>query len=564
MSEKRELSSDARKPSDIGKPSVAEESVSLNNSKEMVARLSRLQQTSQLDEAFELCRQLNEVEHENAEIYGISGVVAFQVGEPDLALELLQKAIDIEPDHAGNLNNLGIVLLETGKERAAIAAYQKAVGVNPNDADAHYNLGNAFAKLERHQEAESAYARAIALRPNFVDALYNRSVMLSALERVEDAAASLRQVTEIAPDFAKAYLQLASVLETLGHDDDALAAMERAAELQPDDVDTIYSKANMLANHRRFDEAASIYRRINEMSPDFMEAYSKLGRALYDGGKRAEAIAPFKHVLSADPNDTRAQYSLIGAVLNGLGVEDLLETCNERLVACPNDRYALAAKAIALNDLGDSDGARDLLDFDRYVREFRLSAPMGYANMEAFNAALAEHVSSHPTLEFEMSGHATRNGGHTDHINVKPEFPVAVLEECIRESVREYMDGLPADPTSPFLSGRPEHWRINMWAVVMQSQGHQVSHIHPSAWLSGVYYPKLPDIIDTADTTKAGWIEFGRPPQVFTGKVEPETMIVQPEEGLMILFPAYFFHRTIPFSSDQTRISIAFDVIPKK
>ena len=30
----------------------------------------------------------------------------------------------------------------------------------------------------------------------------------------------------------------------------------------------------------------------------------------------------------------------------------------------------------------------------------------------------------------------------------------------------------------------------------------------------------------------------------------------------MMLFPSYVFHKTIPFESDQTRISVAFDVLP--
>jgi hypothetical protein len=31
----------------------------------------------------------------------------------------------------------------------------------------------------------------------------------------------------------------------------------------------------------------------------------------------------------------------------------------------------------------------------------------------------------------------------------------------------------------------------------------------------------------------------------------------------MLLFPGYFFHDTVPFTSTQTRISIAFDVVPR-
>jgi hypothetical protein len=44
--------------------------------------------------------------------------------------------------------------------------------------------------------------------------------------------------------------------------------------------------------------------------------------------------------------------------------------------------------------------------------------------------------------------------------------------------------------------------------------------------------------------------------------VAPEVRAVQPEEGMMILFPSYFYHRTVPFETGETRISIAFDVMP--
>jgi hypothetical protein len=32
----------------------------------------------------------------------------------------------------------------------------------------------------------------------------------------------------------------------------------------------------------------------------------------------------------------------------------------------------------------------------------------------------------------------------------------------------------------------------------------------------------------------------------------------------MLLFPSYFWHRTVPFESERERICVAFDVIPKE
>ena len=65
-----------------------------------------------------------------------------------------------------------------------------------------------------------------------------------------------------------------------------------------------------------------------------------------------------------------------------------------------------------------------------------------------------------------------------------------------------------------------------------------------------------------ADEGEAGWIAFGRPPAHFHLDAAPKVTPVRPEEGLMLLFPSYLYHHTIPFDSAGARISIAFDVLP--
>jgi hypothetical protein len=39
---------------------------------------------------------------------------------------------------------------------------------------------------------------------------------------------------------------------------------------------------------------------------------------------------------------------------------------------------------------------------------------------------------------------------------------------------------------------------------------------------------------------------------------------VRPVEGLLVLFPSYLYHRTIPFEGDAPRISVAFDFVPAR
>ncbi len=66
----------------------------------------------------------------------------------------------------------------------------------------------------------------------------------------------------------------------------------------------------------------------------------------------------------------------------------------------------------------------------------------------------------------------------------------------------------------------------------------------------------VPEVLRTA-----GWIEFGTPRADVRCAIAPEAVFHQPEEGLMFVFPSYFYHRTVPFESEELRVSIAFDVM---
>ncbi len=220
----------------------------------------------------------------------------------------------------------------------------------------------------------------------------------------------------------------------------------------------------------------------------------------------------------------------------------------------------LSLKAVAHNLLGQRDEARALIDFERFIRLRRFEAPDGYASLDDFNKTLVGDVCAHPTLQFERAGHATRNGRHTGNILIDADGAVKTLEEMIGSAVEGYLGEMTADPAHPFLADPPRRWHLSAWAVVMDTEGHQLEHIHPAAWLSGCYYAQVPDAIRAAGDDHSGWIEFGQPEQSLRSDISSETTIHQPEEGLIVLFPSYFYHHTVPFTSTENRVSIAFDV----
>ena len=181
-------------------------------------------------------------------------------------------------------------------------------------------------------------------------------------------------------------------------------------------------------------------------------------------------------------------------------------------------------------------------------------------NLEAFNAALSEHIKSHATLTYAPQSHATRLGSHSGELLVEPKGPFSDLERLIWEGVNSYEATTGTDATHPFLRARPDSMTLSVWGVIMGTEGHQIPHIHPAAWLSGVYYAKIPDIVAEDIQKQAGWIAFGSPPDHFHNRSNIKVRTIQLKPGLMLFFPSYFYHHTIPFHTDETRISIAFDL----
>ena len=92
----------------------------------------------------------------------------------------------------------------------------------------------------------------------------------------------------------------------------------------------------------------------------------------------------------------------------------------------------------------------------------------------------------------------------------------------------------------------------------LQPGGFHIDHVHPRGWLSSAYYVSLPDVSD-ADS-RGGWLKFGEPGVRIPGLGAEH--FVKPAEGMLVLFPSYFWHGTVAFATGRPRLTVAFDVIP--
>jgi len=101
----------------------------------------------------------------------------------------------------------------------------------------------------------------------------------------------------------------------------------------------------------------------------------------------------------------------------------------------------------------------------------------------------------------------------------------------------------------------------NWWINIDGDSNYCSTHMHPGSIISGVYYINVPE--------GSGEIEFERPDPLvhyFYAEEPNETSYtiykVQPQKGMMILFPSYIKHRVIENKfKDKSleRISLAFN-----
>ncbi len=264
------------------------------------------------------------------------------------------------------------------------------------------------------------------------------------------------------------------------------------------------------------------------------------------------------------PGHRRVTADLAQVLMRRGAVEDAADLARAQLARNPGDSFALALAGVAAVELGKAPEAQEIMDFERFVRAAEIPTPDGYADLAAFNKALSKAVLDRDDLVRDRAERTTRGGFQSGALFPAKSGPLASLQTALAAVAQDYTTRLPHDPNHPFLAQRPARVRLHGWATVLETGGHQQPHIHPSGWLSGVYYARLPGIDQDGSGDRAGHLTFGEPSSAFFPKARHPTYDVAPKEGHVVLFPSYMHHRTEPFAGSPARISLAFDLVPRQ
>jgi tetratricopeptide (TPR) repeat protein len=295
------------------------------------------------------------------------------------------------------------------------------------------------------------------------------------------------------------------------------------------------------------------------LAPESATFLTSIGVLLEGMDRLDEALLRLRAARERAPRSVAARRNLVPALLRTGATHEACALCDELLLEFPDDQLLLAQRATALRLLGAAEYRR-LYDYARLVKTFALAPVAPFASTAEFNAAFARELevlhrgAQHP-LEQSLRG-----GSQTQRQLPRDNPVVAAFFAMIDAPIRSYLGALTAADTShPLDRRRRADYRIaGSWSVQLRPGGFHIDHVHPRGWLSSAYYVALPDAAGAG--TRGGWLKFGEPGIRIPG-CEAEHFIA-PEPGMLVLFPSYMWHGTVPFAAGAARLTAAFDVVP--
>ncbi len=128
------------------------------------------------------------------------------------------------------------------------------------------------------------------------------------------------------------------------------------------------------------------------------------------------------------------------------------------------------------------------------------------------------------------------------------------LETFVNHAVRRVLDFLKI--------GEAEFEITGCWANMNPPDAAHQMHNHPNNFLSGVYYVRTNKGADTINFhDPRSQTEIIRPPVTALTAENTDQVVVEVRNGTVLIFPSWLAHSVDANRSDETRISISFNVM---
>mgnify|MGYP003655906948 FL=1 len=170
-------------------------------------------------------------------------------------------------------------------------------------------------------------------------------------------------------------------------------------------------------------------------------------------------------------------------------------------------------------------------------------------DLEKLNKDINKIIDKDKGREISNSG-----GYQSNNIDYKSFTQIYFLSEIVTIEAKQYKTLLGLKEDCVF---------DNIWINVNKNKDFNITHIHPSSNLSGVFYVKVPK--------NSGKIVFENPflehisysweQEIFNyNNYTSPKWSIEPEENKLLLFPSFLRHYVKPNLTNEERISLSFNI----
>lgn len=449
-----------------------------------------------------------------------------ELGNLEPALGYYDRAIAITPNHYRAIHNRALIFKLSGRYETAIEGFEHALSLRPNLAECAHNLAATHALLGNREAAEKYYRQCVSLRPENVDDHHWLNLFLWAMGS-DDFLSSHRDELRVRPDNPPLWLDCARKLSQAGRPTEAQVTLEEALAKCKGHPALLCELSAVKRQLRDVEGVVSLAQRARDLNPDDPSIQEELGRAYLAEGEYRSALMTFEQLLKRDE-------------LN---------------------QGWWCMKATALRALGDSRYG-ELYDYSSFVAAMEISVPTGYRTLVEFLEELIADIRRYHTTEVHPLDQTLRAGTQSlESLFSRKDPSIQLYKQAVRERVEEFLSTLPKQASHPLLcrlSGSFEF--TDSWSVILKDSGFHKNHFHSAGWFSSSFYLQVPPEVRQG-RDGGGWIKFGEP-ELYLPESFGAEYLIKPEPGLLVLFPSYMWHGTIPFRSQSERITAPFDIVP--
>ncbi len=494
---------------------------------EPLDRAKTLLDQGRIDEALDVTGPLAGMQETSLRALAMHSTALKGAGRREEALAFDRRAVTRFPTNGVAWHNLAATLGDLGRGPEAVEAMQNGLRLGLDGALSYGVLARAQAAAGDLDAAEQAYLAALKRAPGRPEtAAEYAEVLWMRRGDLGQAQAALDRCAHAGGAPAPLLLSKAKLYTAAGEAEKAAELLAMAAQRLPDDPAILMAASQAALEQDRLDEA------------------ERLSLA-------AERLLPFgPGVLNQ-----------LAIVYLALGRPELaLAKARKGLEIAPESQSLWGWAATAARAVGDPLHA-ELYDYDAMVRAYEVEAPPGWASLDVFLADLARALDDIHLYIRHPASQSLRHGSQTTHRLTGSDDPaIQAFFKAIDAPIRQHLArvGTGADPLRRRNTG---NYRIEgAWSVRLNRGGFHKDHFHADGWLSSAFYVETPDVaLDRHD--REGWLRFGQPPFRADPPLPPEHY-VRPKPGRLVLFPSYMWHGTVPFTTDERRLTIAFDAVP--